>query len=383
MRVVWDVTGLALPATGIGRYVIGAMHGVALARPEWEIVAVAVEHESGIESVRRQLEGAPANVSVCAKATRAAVVERRLAGALRWPSAERYAGGSFDAFIPSDWFQPAQRDGARLAVIYDLIPLLYPQWVPWLTRKAHLRMYRECQRRLDRTIAISEYTKHEMVEHLSVDSDRIAVAYPGIGEEYRNATAASPREVNGRPYIVAVGTTNERKNLLRLIEAYALLATRHPDIDLVIVGAAASADEAIAAAGHRLAIGSRIHRLGYVPDRDLAGIVAAARALVFPSLFEGFGMPVVEAMAVSVPVAASAHPSLDEACGNAAERFDPLDVDAMAQSIEGLLDSEDVRQRAIERGVVHARGFTWEAAGQAIASAIDDVVVASTRSVGR
>jgi glycosyltransferase involved in cell wall biosynthesis len=383
MRVVWDVTGLALPATGIGRYVIGAIHGVALARPDWEIVAVAVERDPGIESVRRQLASAPANVSVHARTTSAAVFERRLAGGLRWPAAERYAGGSFDAFIPSDWFQPRQRGGARLAIIYDLIPLLHPHWVPWLTRKAHLRMYRECQRSLDRTIAISEYTKREMVEHLSVESDRIAVAYPGIGDEYLHATALPPRDAADRPYIVAVGTTNERKNLLRLLEAYALLAESHPDVDLVIVGAPDSADEAITTAADRLAIGSRIHRLGYVPDRELAGIVAAAKALVFPSLFEGFGMPVVEAMAVSVPVAASAHPSLDEACGDAAERFDPLDVDAMARSIEGLLGSQDVRQRAINRGVAHAARFTWAAAGQSIASAIEDAVGTSTRSVGR
>ena len=118
----------------------------------------------------------------------------------------------------------------------------------------------------------------------------------------------------------------------------------------------------------RLGIADRVHRLGYLPDAELAGIVAASRLLVFPSLYEGFGMPVVEAQAAGVPVAASADASLDEACGDAAVRFDPLDIDAMAAAIgSALVDGALL----VEKGRAHAATFSWADAGRRIAEAIE------------
>jgi glycosyltransferase involved in cell wall biosynthesis len=111
-----------------------------------------------------------------------------------------------------------------------------------------------------------------------------------------------------------------------------------------------------------------------VSDQELASIVAAARLLVFPSLYEGFGMPVVEAMAAGVPVAASANASLDEACGDAAERFDPLDVEAMAASINGIAGDPLRAEVLIANGRAHAASFTWSAAGEQIAKAIEETV---------
>ena len=142
----------------------------------------------------------------------------------------------------------------------------------------------------------------------------------------------------------------------------------------VVVGAADADDPAIRETVDRLCVGDRVHRLGYVSDHELSGIVVAARLLVFPSLYEGFGMPVVEAMSVGVPVAASAHASLDEACGDAAVRFDPLNVAAMAASISSVLDDARRASDLITRGRAHAALFTWAAAGEEIAKAIEETV---------
>jgi glycosyltransferase involved in cell wall biosynthesis len=171
-----------------------------------------------------------------------------------------------------------------------------------------------------------------------------------------------------------VGTTNARKNLLRMLEAFALVAKAQSDLDLVVVGAADVDEPAIREAVDRLGVGDRVHRLGYVSDQELAGIVAAAQLLVFPSLYEGFGMPVVEAMSAGVPVAASANPSLDEACGNAAARFDPLDVEAMAARISSVLGDASAADDLVTHGRAHAARFTWSAAGEAIAQAIEETV---------
>jgi glycosyltransferase involved in cell wall biosynthesis len=143
-------------------------------------------------------------------------------------------------------------------------------------------------------------TRRDLVEHLDIAPERISIAYPGVGEEYRHAVPSVPAVVGERPYIVVVGTTNARKNLLRMLEAFALVANAQSDLDLVVVGAVDADEPAIREAVERLGVAARVHRLGYVSDHELAGIVAAARLLVFPSLYEGFGMPVVEAMSVGV-----------------------------------------------------------------------------------
>ena len=217
-------------------------------------------------------------------------------------------------------------------------------------------------------------TKRDLVEHLGIAPERVSIAYPGVGEEYLHAVSAAPAVVEGRPYIVVVGTTNARKNLLRMLEAFALVAKVQSDLDLVVVGAADVDEPAIREAVDRLGVGDRVHRLGYVSDQELAGIVAAAQLLVFPSLYEGFGMPVVEAMSIGIPVAASANTSLDEACGDAAARFDPLDVEAIASSITGVLSDASAADDLSARGRAHAAQFTWSAAGEAIARAIEETV---------
>ena len=373
MRVAWEVTPLSVPPTGIGRYILGSLDAMARARPDWDIRAVAVAEQEGIDRIRASLADMSANVTLRPTIKSPAWFTRRLATDLGVRSLERFSG-DVDAFIDSEWFRPRQKGGVRLAIVYDVIPLLFPEWVSPRTRKAHLRSLKQVSDRADRIISISDVTKRDLVEHLGIAPERISIAYPGVGEEYLHAVPAAPAVVQGRPYIVVVGTTNARKNLLRMLEAFALVAKAESVLDLVVVGAADVDEPAIREAVDRLGVGDRVHRLGYVSDQELAGIVAAAQLLVFPSLYEGFGMPVVEAMSVGVPVAASANPSLDEACGDAAARFDPLDVEAMAASINGVLGDASATADLITRGRTHAARFTWSAAGEAIAHAIEETV---------
>ncbi len=373
MRVAWEVTPLSVPPTGIGRYILGSLDAMAQVRPDWDVRAVAVAEQEGIHRIQTSLSGMPANVELRSTAKKPAWLTRRLATDLGFRSLEHFSG-DVDAFIDSEWFRPRQKGGVRLAIVYDVIPLLFPEWVSPRTRKAHLRSLKQVSDRADRIISISEVTKRDLVKHLGIAPDRISIAYPGVGDEYRDAMPRAPSVVNDRPYIVVVGTTNARKNLLRMLEAYASISREHADIDLVVVGAADVDEPAIREAVERLGVADRVHRLGYVSDQELAGIVAAARLLVFPSLYEGFGMPVVEAMAAGVPVAASANPSLDEACGEAAARFDPLDVEAMSASINGVLSDAQRAEAMISGGRTHAAGFTWTAAGERIAKAIEETV---------
>ena len=175
-------------------------------------------------------------------------------------------------------------------------------------------------------------------------------------------------------YLLAVGTINERKNLGVLIDAFAQIAGKYPAVKLVICGAPDRDTARIAELVRERGLDQRVVTLGYVADDELPGIVAAAKVFVFPSLFEGYGMPVVEAMAAGVPVLASSDPSIDEAAGGAAVRFDPRNPTELAGALERVLGSTSTQQDLIRRGREHAATCGWAASGEAFAVAIEETL---------
>ena len=176
----------------------------------------------------------------------------------------------------------------------------------------------------------------------------------------RRFSLEGPPAAGGRaPYILSVSTLEPRKNLRALVDAFSVLRRRRPDVSLVIAGA----EEGVEAAALQ---GDGVELLGYVDNEELAGLYRGAAAFAYPSRFEGFGMPIVEAMASGTPVVASTDASLDEASGTAALRVDPDDADAFALTLERALDERDA---LVPAGIEHARGFTWEACGRAVADA--------------
>jgi len=173
-----------------------------------------------------------------------------------------------------------------------------------------------------------------------------------LAEPRRQRTPAGPT-------ILGLGTIEPRKNLARLVEAWRLLDR---EIGLVLAGGEGWGDRPDLA-------DPRIRRLGYVADGEVARLYRGASVLVFPSLFEGFGMPVVEAMACGTPVVASADPSLDEACGDAAVRVDPRDPEAIA---EGIREALARREELVARGLGHAARFSWHRTGATILAALEE-----------
>ena len=174
------------------------------------------------------------------------------------------------------------------------------------------------------------------------------VAHPGIDPRF---DPDGPAEDLGAPYVLTVATLEPRKNLETLLAAQPLLAA---ELQITVAGGEGWGD--------RPELSSpRVRRVGYVSDDRLARLYRGAAVFVYPSRFEGFGMPIVEALASGVPVAASSHPSLDEACGDAAVRFDPDSPEELASAVETALRDRDA---LVARGFEHARRFTWERAGR-------------------
>jgi glycosyltransferase involved in cell wall biosynthesis len=268
------------------------------------------------------------------------------------PSAESVLG-PFDVLHFSDWMYPPQRAGVRSTMIHDLVPVHFPQWVHARTRRMHGAKYRHAARACDVVMVNSRYTGNDVSETFGVPGDRIYVAYPGVEPRFKPEGEHADL---GRPYALTVATLEPRKNLPTLVEAYRGLSD---ELGLAVVGAAGWGPQPVLDA-------PGIIRLGYAAPEVLPGLYRGARVVVYPSLFEGFGMPVIEAMACGVPVVASSHPSLDEACGDAAVRADPRDPDAIADAVSIALERCD---DLVSRGIEHARSFTWLANARAHLSA--------------
>ena len=376
MRVAWDITTLCMPATGIGRYTREALYATARARPDWEFVATSFAGNEGTRRLRAALGDLPPNVEHRHVAAPGARFVRRGLSAAPVATLERLTG-RVDAFVDSEWFHPRQRDGKRISIVYDLGPLMHPEWTDDKTRRFHLRTVSTLRERANLVVCISQATADDVMRELGVDSDRIAVVHPGVDEVYFDAAPAPPPVLGGRPYVLAVGTLTARKNLGALIDAFALIAQDQADVRLVIAGAEGDAETLIGQRLHERGVADRSVLLGYVADQALPGLVAGAGVLAFPSRFEGYGMPVTEAMAAGVPVVASSAPSIDEAAGGAAFRVDPDSAQAFANALRTALRPGRERARMISAGRVFAETRRWDASGGQFADAVLRVVVAA------
>jgi glycosyltransferase involved in cell wall biosynthesis len=348
VRVAFDVSPLSHPRSGIGTYVRGSLAGlVEAAAGEHEVVAFAPTSPRGLKAIPAVLDGIPVEIKL--RFLPFAHHWRQAWSRLGRPALERFLG-PVDVLHFSDWMYPPQRGGLRATTIHDLVPLRFPEWVQGRTLRMHRQKYRNAARTCDLVFANSAFTKNEVVELLDVPEERVRVALPGADERF---SPEGGRVDLGRPYILTVATLEPRKNLGVLVEAHRLLGGA--DLALVLVGAEGwGAQPELDHSG--------VVRLGFVDDDELARLYRGAAVFAYPSRFEGFGLPILEAMASGVPVVASAHESMDEACGDAAVRADPESADAFARALEEAVAD---RGELVGRGLVHAARFSWLETGRA------------------
>jgi glycosyltransferase involved in cell wall biosynthesis len=227
-------------------------------------------------------------------------------------------------------------------------------------------------------IAVSQNTRRDLLEEYSIAPERVGVTYEGVSELYHPAPVEAERLRSKHQldhYILYVGTLQRRKNLVRLVEAYAHLLEQH-DIPhkLVLAGSKGWGYEEVYAAVERSGVADRIKLLGYVPDEDLPGLYSGADLFIYPSLYEGFGLPVLEAMACGTPVAVSSTSSLPEVAGDAGCYFDPYNVAEIAQAIGHVLTNSDYKDELRQKGLSQVQYFTWRETARQTLSIYRDLI---------
>jgi glycosyltransferase involved in cell wall biosynthesis len=227
-------------------------------------------------------------------------------------------------------------------------------------------------------IAVSQNTRRDLLEEYNIAPERVGVTYEGVSELYHPAPAEAERLRSKHQldrYILYVGTLQRRKNLVRLVEAYAHLLEQH-DIPhkLVLAGSKGWGYEEVYAAVERSGVADRIKLLGYVPDEDLPGLYTGADLFIYPSLYEGFGLPVLEAMACGTPIAVSSTSSLPEVAGDAGCFFSPYSVEEIAQAIANVLTDSDYSSELRQKGLRRVKRFTWRETARQTLSIYRDLI---------
>ena len=273
---------------------------------------------------------------------------------------------------------PLVHPRASLVTVHDLGYLYFPQAHPWWQRLYLDLSTRWNTRAAAHILADSEATKSDLVTRYNALPDKITVAYPGRDEtlgpvrDLAEIKAAKARCGIAGDYFLYVGTLQPRKNLARIISAFAALKLENkPQPVLVLAGKRGWLYDGLFAQVRRQGLEGKVLFPGYISDEDKAALMSGALAFVFPSLYEGFGLPVIEAQSCGCPVIASTTSSLPQVAGDAALLVDPHDVAAIAAAMQRVVGDSALRERLVERGFVNARRFSWTACAQTVLGAVE------------
>jgi glycosyltransferase involved in cell wall biosynthesis len=329
--VVIDADVLGRRRTGDETYFAGLLRELAPIATEERLAAVTRRPElvpEGIEPILLRARSQPARMAFGLPR-----LLRRLSPAVT----------HFNYVVP-----PSYR-GRSVVTVHDLSF----ERMPWLMGRRDRLLFRRfvptSARRADRVLTVSEHTKHDVAEHYGIPEQKIVVTPNGVDPVFRPEGSAPERP----PYVLFVGGIQPRKDPLAAIEALALL---DGDLSLVVVGAEKRGGEEVRRAVRRLGLERRVELAGHVEHKQLAALYRGAACLVFPSRYEGFGLPVLEAMASGTPVVAAAAGAVPEVAGDAAILVEPGEPEAIAAGIRQALDERD---RLVAAGLERARQFSW------------------------
>lgn len=370
MRILLDYRPALRERSGVGELMHGLARALAVQRGHDELAVLTTSwRDRAAPNLSDELHGVR-------------VIDRRIPirpltwawNRLEWPPVEWLAGETDVVHSASPLLIPSAR-AAQVITINDLHFLRRPEDAEAEMRRDFPALVHDHARRADHIIAISQYVAGEVVRELRVPPERVSV-YSGGAPEW---TAAVARERSGRAegsVLLFIGTLEPRKNIRGLLEAYARLRALRADVPpLILAGRVTDAERETLTQTDRPPLAGHVSVLGYVTEDERQRLYREARLLILPSLEEGFGLPVLEAMACGVPVVISNRGALPEVAGDAADPVDPADHDGLAAQIDRMLLPDRARE-AIGRGLIRASRYTWAAAAESARSAYRAAIAA-------
>jgi len=375
--VAFDVAPVLGSLTGVGTFCRHALAALAV-RDDLDMAAFALtwRHRDAIAA------RLPAGVSL----GRRRVPARAVRSVWEWgaiPPLE-WITGPIGVAHGTNFVVPPTAHGGRVATVHDLTPVHHPE----LCNEATLAFPREIQRAIDQGAwihAVSRFVADEVVSAFDVDPHRVRVVphgvppLPVVDPDVARRLLESTLPPGTDDYVLAVGTAEPRKDLPSLVRAFDQLAGDRPGLALVLCGPPGWGESAL----HESVTGAvhmkRIVRTGWVDDTTLAGLISRASVLAYPSIYEGFGFPPLQAMAAGVPVVATRAGALFEVLGDAALMVDVGDRDALVHALDLVLGNRDVRERLVASGSARAARFTWEKCADGLAELYRAVADARTQ----
>ncbi len=279
---------------------------------------------------------------------------------------------NIDVFLSPDGFLSLKADTPTVLVTHDLAYEYYPEFIPFLMRKYFQYFMPKFAQRADRTIAVSNATKQDLIQQYKIPSSKIEIAYNACSQHFNPINPSIQKNIlqkytAGKPYFLYLGSIHPRKNIARLIQAFTLFKKNNSSpIKLLIGGRMAWKTAKIKTAYQQSPFQEDIIFQDYIPESALPKIIGSALAMVYISLYEGFGIPLLEAMHCGVPIITSNVSSMPEVVGNAALKVDPKNLDAIALAMTKIASDKMLRQQLIALGHQEAMRFSWEDSARTI-----------------
>jgi glycosyltransferase involved in cell wall biosynthesis len=364
LKVAADATPLLASPTGVGVFTSELLNHLA-PRPDLDLYAYAVSWRG-----RDRLAAAvPEGTRVVSRPMAARPLHEMWRRADH-PRIDSWIGRP-DVVWGTNYVVPPTR-AQGLVTVHDLTPVRFPELTDGHTG-SFPTLIRRALRRGAHVHTVSESVRDEVIDEFGLTPDRVHAIHNGVRSQ-PGATVATGEtaaritdRVGSDRYVLALGTVEPRKDLPTLVDAFELLADDDPDLRLVIAGADGWGADALTERISRCPHASRIVRRGWVEEAERPALLAAATVYAFPSLYEGFGLPALEAMQVGVPVVATAVGALPEVCGDAADLVPPRDPGALAGALRRCVEDETHRRELVRRGHINVDRFSWARSADAFA----------------
>jgi glycosyltransferase involved in cell wall biosynthesis len=361
MKIGIDVSSLLKDRSGIGTYSYNLIKNIFKIDTENEYRLLSY-------SLKESLKECPSFDNPNVKSYHYRIPGKLLLKAWQWfdfPPVDAFLG-KIDIFHSTNFLVIPQYKGKKIVTFHDMYFLIEPRHTERFGGKYFLKTLPEKVKGVDRVIAVSENTKQDAMRFLGVTEERIRVIYEAVDESFRvieDKDAVSRIKAKYKiegDYLLFVGTLEPRKNLIRLVEAFTMLKRegRFP-FKLVLAGKKGWAIDNLFRKVEDLGIKEEIIFLGYVVPEDLPYLYNGAEVFVFPSLYEGFGLPALEAMGCGIPVLTSKRSALPEITGGAAILVDPMNVEEIAKGIRMLIENVSLRNEMVVKGLQRVKDFSW------------------------